>query len=250
MPKRIQETYMLNLLNLLIVIFICGNISILTADLKLAYKEIKQFTSENNEAGLVIQLIPEGFPERTPLLLSMERVDGAIIDFEDEIILDSDTNTESLKFGLQSFAKGEPVIYTLQKLDGSSASVKIIPFPIMAKDTKGHRLSVEMAAPDGKVFLVRLEGFDSNEIVELNSDIFGEKIKKTIQVNSEGSFQFLISPIIKGQVTGDASLSLKAHHDVFLKVNYLWGSTAKLPYKTKTPCDILSNSSEKDDTFP
>ena len=204
----------------------------LLADPIMTFEEIQHFASCENDAGIIFRLIPEGYPKDIPLYLYMTKIDERVVDIAGPFTLNDETYQDGIKVGLQSFARGEPVIYTLESEDlAYISSVKIIPFPIIAKDLEGRTLSLEMASSDAKLFILKLEGFKPNEQVQLISDSMGEKAEKKIQVLTEGTFQVILSPAIKGFRTGDGSYIVSGDSFGKLQVKFLWGSTGKLPYK-------------------
>lgn len=196
---------------------------------KLSYEEIERFQVDGSEA-VKFSLKVEGVPEKKPIELYFKKLDGSMTMHPGECNVKDNhlyIGNEELIFCLALVAKGEPIVYMLKTRDNSfCTSIKIIPFPIIASDDKGHSLSIEMTSPDAKAFLVYLKGYQPLEKVKVCSQSRDEIIERSEQIHEDGNFNIYCMPAVKGYQEGDASYTVESSDGSILKIDYVWGSAA------------------------
>lgn len=207
--------------------------------LKLNYKCVSHSHTPKGISALY-QLFPENFPRHVPLKLIVEMLDGS-----KEIIenLQINENGNLIKTGdahpfliaRENMALGEFTRYTLSNLDGTrKTGVTIVPLPIEVKDFMGHRISIELLSPDGMGFLCHGEGFLPFEQMKMISVSGKEATTFVINASSDGKFVTMLTPAIKNQESGHASVEVFGRTSK-LKVHYKWGRPATQPYLPPGP---------------
>jgi hypothetical protein len=125
-----------------------------------------------------------------------------------------------------SFLRGEPYEYILVSEDGlTKARSFIVPNPISMASEDGAKISLMLATPDAKAWMVKGEAFRPGERLELMSRSGKESLKKIITVNPQGGFLAFLEPGVTGHNSGTASVSIKREKEK-LSLEYPWGEEA------------------------
>jgi hypothetical protein len=124
-----------------------------------------------------------------------------------------------------NFAKGEPFRLGVISSDGSvRAFARVVPDPIEASDGP-CRLSVELASPDGLMFVLHGDGFEPD--VELTTvTVSGkEKLNNTFRNSTDGKFAIPILPGVVGKKSGSTTVTVSSK-SCTVPVRFDWGRAA------------------------
>lgn len=186
-----------------------------------------------------VSLKAENFPETQPALLVAIKMDNEPQVLFDDVFVDEEGDVYScsddskpLKVGLNLFALGEPTKIvlidnkTLYQEKMECAVCSIVPFPLTVKDENGHSMSITLASPDGKMFLVDATGFEPGEVVKVYSQSGKELLKYEYEISEDGTYTGIIQPAVKGQKNGTATYEIIGKTTKGLKISYKWGNSA------------------------
>lgn len=201
---------------------------------KLNYQPISHFHTPKGISA-IYQLHPENFPKNVPLKLIVEMLDGSKevienLQINEKGILVKNNDPRTFFILRENMALGESTRYTLSNKEGTKkVGVTIVPLPIEAKDTMGHRVSIELLSPDGMTFLCHGEGFFPTEEVKMILNSGKELVVNKTKASTEGKFVAMLSPGIKNQASGYASVEVISKMSK-LKLHYKWGRPATHSY--------------------
>jgi len=144
------------------------------------------------------------------------------------LITPMDTTYVELESNFLSFSNylpGEPIDFVLGSKDGKYfAATRIVPNPIMLKDRSGHLVSVEIASPDRKKYIVSGIGFEPFGSYMLITQFENERLVHTLQADENGEMFQLTGPTIPWVTGGEASIELRGDGiDNLITFEFQWG---------------------------
>lgn len=191
----------------------------------LSYEEGKP----ENFKGIALRTVVlkgEGFKSNSTVSITLSKLNGA----KENLIkrkIDKNGRFPNTNFVLNEYFRGEPITICIESLDKKQkASLKIVPYPIEAKDAQGHKITLELMNPEATLFYFKGEGFKPFELIHLRSLSGNEELKFDFQINKEGTAAGMISPAVIGKEGGTALLEVIGK-STNLKIEYLWGDPSK-----------------------
>jgi hypothetical protein len=107
-------------------------------------------------------------------------------------------------------APGEPIRYGLVAADGSARAFdEIVPFPIEGSD-RGCTVDLLRVLPRAEVVLVRVQGLPAGAKFTLWSKSVDEVHQGGVAADSEGAYQAVVEPGVKGKASGTLQVVAKA----------------------------------------
>jgi hypothetical protein len=121
-----------------------------------------------------------------------------------------------------SAGRGEQKRFALTSDDWAlQAFAEAVPFPL-EQSANGCRLSVEMSAPNYAGVVLRGSGFQPSETLTINMASGPEGVKQQAAATSEGTYTAAIFPAVKGQNSGNASVTITSSK-CSLTLQFPWG---------------------------
>jgi hypothetical protein len=150
-----------------------------------------------------------------------EEVKGCKVIVEDEGDLTIVSRSTKMLMNFGSIAWGEPIFLSLFDMENNLVSKKtFVPFPIVSKDDKGHRVEVSIATVNNENFTMDLEGYKEGEKIRFRSVSEGEVISHSFEFSKGQSLR--LSPAVVGKSKGKCHIEL-ATDDSLLKLDFNWG---------------------------
>ena len=109
------------------------------------------------------------------------------------------------------------------KTTNKRAHAKVIPFPIQAQGIGGCSASAEIMSESGFVFLIRFQGFQPKQEVEILSQYKKEKAPKTVTASERGQIQL---PIMFGPGDRGTATATATSKDCTVSLQYKIGKDA------------------------
>ena len=124
------------------------------------------------------------------------------------------------------YLPGEPIEFVLASRNGKYlAATRIIPNPIEVEDERHRKLTVEIASPNKREYIIHGSGFKPCETYMLITRFENEKFLHTVETDHNGELLQLAGPTAPWVTGGAGSIELKGE-DISrpMTLNFQWGA--------------------------
>ena len=202
------------------------------------YRLFEKIDKEGNDREIpLIALKTSGLPEQTHVILKCIRLDNTSDTYKEAFIIGNkgyltleNTPEQPHLIGMCNMLYGEPIlfeIYERRKFSKTKrkaiASDVIVAYPMGLTDEENRYVSMTIKSPDLKHFLFEGREFKPYEHVYMVSKSEGETLSSEFNASKDGTFQGFISPGVKGEKYGQASLSFRTDTSEPIVFRYVWG---------------------------
>lgn len=184
----------------------------------------------------IVNLKAEGLPKYHAFYLHQIRADGSSsaplrlrVDKNGRVMCFTDEKSMLLEnhlIFLGGFQEHEPIHFVITS-EKNHIYLGTTVYPRLKEVVSEHgaKLNIEPMDSLGTFFLIRGEGFEPNETIELSSTSCDEKMSIPAPVDGQGALFISCNPKVTGQMGGDAEIEVQRQNGETLVLGYQWGAS-------------------------